>query len=40
MVLPFVADPVEISGKLEHRDDLMILRMSAGAIRRVEGINP
>jgi hypothetical protein len=33
-ILPFVADPVEISGMLERRDDLTILRIDPGQIRR------
>lgn len=39
-VLPYVADPVEITGRLERRDDLTILRMDAGAIRRVGELKP
>jgi hypothetical protein len=34
-ILPFVADAVEISGVLEHRDDLQVLRIDPANIRRL-----
>lgn len=33
--LPFVADPVEISGEVEQHDDLLILRANPNAIQRL-----
>lgn len=34
-ILPFVADAVEISGVLERRDDLQVLRIDPASIRRL-----
>ncbi|MFO0837952.1 MAG: hypothetical protein U1D55_05450 [Phycisphaerae bacterium] len=34
-VLPFVADPVEISGVVEQRGDLRLLQIEPGALRRL-----
>lgn len=34
-ILPFVADAVEISGELEQRDDLQVLRIDPANIRRL-----
>ena len=34
-ILPFVADAVEISGALEMRDDLQVLKIDPGSIRRL-----
>jgi hypothetical protein len=34
-ILPFVADAVEISGMLELRDDLLVLRIDLSSIRRL-----
>ncbi|TWT42165.1 hypothetical protein RAS1_32950 [Phycisphaerae bacterium RAS1] len=34
-ILPFVGDAVEISGELEEWDDLTILKIDAGAVRRL-----
>ncbi len=33
-ILPFVADPVEVTGELERRDDLQVLRIDPTNIRR------
>jgi hypothetical protein len=33
-VLPFVSDPVEISGRLERHDDLLLLRIAKDGVRR------
>ncbi len=34
-VLPFVADPVEVTGQVEREGDLLVLRLDAGGIRRL-----
>lgn len=34
-ILPFVADAIEISGVLERRDDLQVLKIDPGSIRRL-----
>jgi hypothetical protein len=34
LVLPFVGDAVTISGRLEKQDDLFLLRLGPGAVRR------
>jgi hypothetical protein len=34
-VLPFVAEPVELTGNVERREDLLVLRVNPGAIRRL-----
>jgi len=34
-ILPFVADAVEVSGTLERRDDLLVLRINPAGIRRL-----
>jgi hypothetical protein len=33
-VLDFVGDPVQVSGRLERHDDLLLLRMAADGVRR------
>lgn len=34
-ILPFVADAIELSGELERRDDLLLLRIDPASIRRL-----
>lgn len=34
-VIPFVADPVEVTGRVEREGDLLVLRLDAGGIRRL-----
>jgi nitrite reductase/ring-hydroxylating ferredoxin subunit len=34
-VLPFVAEPVELTGNVERREDLLVLCVKPGAIRRI-----
>jgi hypothetical protein len=35
LVLPFLSDPVEITGELERHGDMLVLRIAPGAIRRL-----
>lgn len=34
LVLPFVGDPVEVSGQLERHGDLLTVQITAGGVRR------
>jgi hypothetical protein len=34
LVYPFVGDRVDVTGSVEQQDDMLVLRVSAGSIRR------
>ena len=34
-VIPFVAEPVEMTGHIERRDDLLLMKIDPGMIRRL-----
>jgi len=36
-LLDYVAEPVEITGRAERHDDVYVLRIAPGAVRRLEG---
>lgn len=37
VVPPYVADPVEISGEIERRGDILVLKADMGSVRRLAG---